>query len=43
MRQFRADVDDDLFREIQIAKATLGAETNAELLQVFLDEVEYEP
>ena len=43
MRQFRADVDDDLFKQIQIAKAQLEAETNAELLQVLLEEVDYEP
>jgi len=43
MRQFRADVDDDVFKQIQLAKAHLDAETNAELLEVFLEEVEYGP
>jgi hypothetical protein len=43
MRQFRADVEDDIYKQIQLAKAHLDAETNAELLQMLLDEVEYEP
>lgn len=42
MRQFRADVDDDLFKELQLAKAHLEADTNAELLQILIDEVDYE-
>ena len=43
MRQFRADVDDDLYKQIQLAKVHLEADTNAKLLQVLLDEVDYEP
>lgn len=42
MRQFRADVNDGLYKGIQVSMAHLEAETNAELLQILLDEVEYE-
>lgn len=42
MHQFRADVDDSLYKEIQVSMAQLEAETNAELLQMLLDKVEYE-
>lgn len=42
MRQFRADVSDERYKQIQIVKARLGAETNAELLGMFLDEMELE-
>lgn len=42
MRQFRADVEDDLYREIQLAKAHMEADTNAELLRMLLSEVDYE-
>lgn len=43
MRQFRADVNDDLYEEIQVSMAHLEAKTNAELLRMLLDEVEYGP
>ncbi len=42
MRQFRAEVDDSLYKDIQVATVHLEAETNAELLQICIDEVEYE-
>ena len=42
MRQFRADVDDSLYKEIQVNMVHLEAETNAGLLQLLLDGVEYE-
>ena len=42
VRQFRAEVDDGLYKDIQVATAHVEAETNAELLQRLIDEVEYE-
>ena len=42
MRQFCAEVDDSLYKDIQVATAQLETETNAELLQILIDEVEYE-
>lgn len=42
MRQFHAEVDDSLYEDMQVATAHLEAETNAELLQRLIDEVEYE-
>jgi hypothetical protein len=42
MRQFRAEIDDSLYKEIQLSMAHLEAETNAELLRLLLEEAEYE-
>lgn len=43
MRQFRANVDDDLYHRIQLTKAKLEAETNTELIEKLLNEVEAKP
>lgn len=40
MKQFRADVDDDLYRRIRVTKAELEAETNAELLDRLIEEAD---
>lgn len=37
MKQFRVELSDDLYQELQIMKAKSGAETNTELMQLLID------
>lgn len=37
MKQFRVELSDDMYQELQVMKAKSGAETNTELMQLLID------